>query len=341
MIEPRIPNQRRTAVMLKTCTKCGLSKTGDSFIPIRGWFYADGYAPVCNSCIKEHFVNVNWEWQEVDNFCQMMNIPFIPREFEKFRENNGDDVWPVYAKYFTSGEYEKFGWQDYFKKYQELKSKQKLDLELPHLKESYYDDLRLRWGQSYDEEELVYLENLYNGLLSSQNVNGALQIDQAQKLCKMSLNIDDRIRSGLDFDKLMGSYEKLTKIADFTPKNAKSDNDFSSMGEIVCWLEKRSWLNPWYDDANRDIVDEVIHSQQAFVQRLYTNEAGIGEEVTERIEALRLAAELDKADTDLEQKRLADDPFFELSEVNLEDHDNQAYEELMIDDVLDSDTVRV
>jgi hypothetical protein len=67
-------------------------------------------------------------------------------------------------------------------------------LEIPRLRDTYYEDLRLRWGQAYDEEELVYLENLYNGLLSSQNVNGALQIDQAQKLCKISLNIDDKIR---------------------------------------------------------------------------------------------------------------------------------------------------
>ncbi len=125
------------------------------------------------------------------------------------------------------------------------------------------------------------MENLYNGLLSTQNVVGALQTDQAQKLCKVSLTIDERIRAGQDFDKLMGSYEKLTKVADFTPKNAKSDSDFSSMGEIVAWLEKRGWLNPWYDDANRDIVDEVIHSNQAFVQRLYTNESNLGDEIEE------------------------------------------------------------
>lgn len=340
MLEPKVPTQRRVS-LLRTCTKCGLNKTSDSFIKVKGWFYADGYAPVCNACVKEHFIETDWDWDDIEAFCQVLNIPFIPKEFERFKENNGDEVWPVYAKYFTSGEYERFGWQDYQKKYRELKAKQRLDLEIPRLRDTYYEDLKLRWGNAYDEEELVYLENLYNGLLSSQNVNGALQLDQAQKLCKISLNIDDKIRAGMDFDKMMGSYEKLTKVADFTPKNTKSDNEFSSMGEIVCWLEKRGWLNTWYDDANKDIVDEVIHSQQAFVQRLYTNEAGIGEEITERIEALKIAAALDKQDTDLERKRLEEDPFFEIKDVDLESHDNEAYEELMIDEVLDADTVGV
>jgi len=56
--------------------------------------------------------------------------------------------------------------------------------------------LRERWGANYDEEALNYLENLYSGLMTTQNVNGALQVDQALKICKMSYEIDCRIRAG-------------------------------------------------------------------------------------------------------------------------------------------------
>ena len=339
-MEPRMPIKRGGAV-LKVCTKCGISKTRDSFITTKNWFYNDGCIPVCNECLKEYLIEKDFAWEEVDKLCQTFDIPFLPREFERLRNVNGDDVFPAYAKYFLSSEYEGLGWDIYHKKFLELKRKDKIDMELPVLRDSYYEDLKLRWGQNYDNEEVVYLENLYNGLLTSQNIVGALQMDQAQKLCKMSLTIDERIRSGLDFDKMMGSYEKLTKVADFTPKNAKSDSEFSSMGEIVAWLEKRGWINTWYDDANKDIVDEVIHSNQAFVQRLYTNENGLGEEITERIEQLKIAASLDQKDTDLEKKRLTEDPFFSLDEVDLERHDNEAYEELLIDDVLDADAAGV
>ena len=339
MMEPKIPNKR--ANLLRTCTKCGISKTVDSFIEVSNWFYSDHFVPVCNACIKEYLIECDYDWVKVDKLCQMLDIPFLPREFEKMKEINEDNVFPIYAKYFLSSEYEGLGWKDYYQKYLELKRKQRLDMELPMLNASYFDDLRLRWGQNYDEEELLYLENLYNGLLSTQNVVGALHTDQAQKLCKVSLTIDERIRAGNDFDKLMASYEKLTKVADFTPKNAKTDSDFSSMGEIVAWLEKRGWLNPWYDDANKDIVDEVIHSNQAFLQRLYTNESNLGEEISERIEQLKIAAELDKKDTDLEYKRVDVETFFELDEVDLEAHDNNAYEELVIEDVLDADTTTV
>lgn len=339
-LEPKI-ELKRNAIGLKTCSKCQVNKPKEYFIEVSSWFYDDQYAPICNSCIKEYMREVEWEWQEVDQLCQYLDIPFIPSQFEKMHDEYGDEVFPIYARLFKTSEYERFGWKDYHQKYLELKTKHLIDKELPRISDTYYDDLRLRWGMNYDNEELTYLENLFNGLLASQNVVGALGMDQAQKMCKISLNIDERIRSGTDFDKLMASYEKMAKIADFTPKNAKSDSDFSSMGEVVAWLEKREWINTFYDDVNRDIVDEVIHSQEAFVQRLYTNESNMGEEITERIEQLKLAAALEKGDQDLEQKRFNDDPFFEVEEVNLEKHDNEMYEELLVDDVLDSDTTRV
>jgi hypothetical protein len=133
----------------------------------------------------------------------------------------------------------------------------------------------------------MYLENLFNGLTTTQNVNGALQTDQALKICKISLEIDSRIREGSDYDKLLTSYDKLVKIAEFTPKNVKNINDFDSFGEVIKWCEKRGWHNKFYDDVTRDVVDETLKNYQNFVQRLYTNESGIGDEITRRIEALK------------------------------------------------------
>ena len=351
-MEPKIVAQRRVGEIaaqssnddsfdISRCKKCGKNLPSSSFIAVKHFLFPNGHIDICNDCLRAHFIEAEWNWEEVDRFCRSIDIPFIPREFERQHAALGDDVLPAYAKYFKGSEYEGLGWRDYFNEYVELREKGRLDEELPTISDSYYQDLALRWGLNYDHEQLVYLENLYKGLLATQNVNGALQTDQAQKLCKISLQIDERIRADADFDKLMGTYEKMTKVADFTPKNAKTDADFSSFGEVAAWLEKRGWINKYYDDANKDIVDEVIHSNQAFIQRLYTNETGIGDEITERIEQIKLAATLDSKDNDLERKRFENDPFFDLSEVKQEEHDNEAYEELFVDDALSSDTVGV
>jgi hypothetical protein len=55
-------------------------------------------------------------------------------------------------------------------------------------------------------------------------------------------------------------------------------------------------VNTYYDNVPRDIVDETIANIQAYNQRLYTNESGIGEEITRRLEGLKQAEKLEQGD---------------------------------------------
>lgn len=314
MIEPQVIKKKRLA--MKECTCCRIQRAGDEFIASKSWFFADGLIPVCNTCVKEKMSEAVWNWVAVDKLCQMIDIPFIPADFERLHTINGDNVFPIYAKVFMDKPFEELGWADYFEKFKELKSLKLIDSELPEIRQARVKQLQLEWGSNYEEETLTYLENLYNGMLATQNVNGALQVDQARKLCKISSEIDSRIRAGVDFDKLMGSYDKLVKTAEFTPKNSKNENDFDSFGEVAAWLERRGWLNKYFDDVTRDIVDEVIQNLQSFNQRLYINESGIGEEITSRIEALKVATNLEN-NYDIDKSH------------NLEQYENDGYDELV------------
>ena len=330
-MEPKII-VKNSSLTKKICTKCNTAQNISNFVSTKNWMFSDGYCPICNNCLKTYLINNNWEWSIIDKICQTLDIAFVPNKFEDFRKKHGIEAFPIYAKYVQSTKYEGLHWEDYFKQYKELEKNNLLNKELPGLKDVYYSELKDKWGNTYTEEQLVYLENLYNGLLNSQNIIDPLQVDRAQKLCKISLNIDEKIEKGLDFDKLIQSYDKIAKTADFTPKNSANNMELSSIGEVVAWEEKRGWLNKWYDDVNRDIVDEVIHSMQAFVQRLYINEPGLGDEITDRINQIKIAAELEKNSQNLEQKRFIEDPFFTTSDVVLDEHDNKAYEDLILDD---------
>jgi hypothetical protein len=110
----------------------------------------------------------------------------------------------------------------------------------------------------------------------------------------MSYEVDRRIDEGTDFDKLLSSYDKLVKAAEFTPKNVKNINDFDTFGEAIKWLEKNGWRNTFYDNVTRDIVDESMKNFQNFNQRLYTNESSMPEEIARRIEALKTTAKMEQ-----------------------------------------------
>ena len=315
---------RRRSFALKTCNRCQAPQTPESFAPTKSIFYADGALPICNSCIESYLEDVEFDWSEVNKLCQYADIPFVPKEWERMRELNGSNAFPKYAEVFAQSEYEDLGWSEYFEAFRALKASGELDDELPGIADKKRQKLQERWGANYDDEALRYLENLYNGLMTTQNVNGALQVDQALKICKMSYEIDCRIREGADFDKLLSSYDKLVKAAEFTPKNVKNINDFDSVGELIKWLEKRGWHNTFYDDVSRDIVDETMQNFQAFNQRLYTNESGIGEQITERLNNLKNVALIEK------ESYYGTD-----GEYDLDNYENDGYSQLILDEEFD------
>ena len=226
----------------------------------------------------------------------MADIPFIPKEWQNIAEMNAVGAFYVYAQVFLNSEYDGLGWGDYFEAFRSLRDAGKIEDELPGLSDDKRARLQKMWGANYDDAALDYLDMLYQGLLSTQNINGKLQMDQAQKICKMSYEIDRRIEEGTDFDKLLASYDKLVKAAEFTPKNVKNINDFDTFGEAAKWMEKNGWRNRFYDNVTRDVVDETIKNFQSFVQRLYTNESNIGDEVTRRMESLKRTSELENGD---------------------------------------------
>lgn len=285
--------EKKRNFLVKTCTVCGHQLGADEFAPTKSFFYPDGTLPICNDCLNAYLSESEYSWDVIDKTCQYADIPFIPSEWVRIQELHPEAPFGKYAEVFMGDEYEGLGWDDYFKEFKQLEQEGNIRAELPLLGEERRRELKERWGANYDDEALVYLENLYSGLCSTQNIAGALQIDQALKICKMSYEIDCRIRAGEDFDKILSAYDKIVKAADFTPKSAKNASDFESVGELFRWLEKRGWKNQYFDNVSKDIVDETIKNIQAWSQRLYTEESGIGDEITRRIEALKTAKTLE------------------------------------------------
>ena len=287
------PVIKKKKLTFKPCACCGQSYGEEGFAPTKSLFFPDGTITLCNDCIDGAIAKNDWDWGFINKLCQMADIPFVPKEWERLRNMSEVEVFHRYATIFMSSEYDDLGWHDYYEAFKSLRDQNRLEEELPEIADKRRETLQEKWGPNYDDEALNYLEGLFNGLMTTQNVNGALQIDQAKKICKMSYEVDRRIAEGSDFDKLLASYDKLVKAAEFTPKNVKNLNDFDTFGEAIKWLEKRGWKNTFYDNVTRDVVDETLKNFQSFNQRLYTNETGMGEEITRRIEALKTTAALE------------------------------------------------
>lgn len=288
----------------KVCYKCKEEKTFAHYIAINSPLFS-GSLPICRECLSKMIEKAEEteKWNVVNKICQWADIPFLPGEWQKIYAANGNQAIGVYIAIFRDREYSNLDWSQYNEAYQQLQEEQHLEDAIPELREKKLTDLQTKWGANYDEEELTYLENLHRGILNSQNVVGALNEDQALKLCKISLIIEDKIRAGADFKNELKAYDELSKLSNLTPKNVKEANEFDSFGEVFAYLEKLGWKNPYYQGAVKDEVDNTEKNIKNWLRYLYVNESGVAEEIEERIRNLKIAAELEDIDFDEDELR--------------------------------------
>lgn len=280
---------------LKKCQRCNEEKTLANYIAVNNSIIHGGSLPICRQCLAKQLDKANQDgelWHVMDKICQWADVPFVPEEFDKIYEGHGRDAIGFYISMFRGKPYDTLNWKMYNDVYLQLKEEERVEDALPDTRAALRRKMQQKWGQNYDDEQLEYLENLHQGLLNSQNIVGALNEDQALKLCKISLIIEEKIRAGEDFDKDLKAYDSLSKLANLTPKIVKDANEFNSVGEIFAYLEKKGWVNQYYDGAVRDEADFTAKDIKYWLQYLYVNETGVAEEIEQRIENLKVSAQL-------------------------------------------------
>lgn len=140
--------------------------------------------------------------------------------------------------------------------------------------------LRLKWGKSYRPEEWVRLEQLYEEMMNSYDIQTAGHIDTLILLCKTSLKANQLLDIA-DIDgaqKMMKMYDQLMKSGKFTAAQNKAEQGeyVDSVGELVAICEKDGFIPKYYVDGPQDKVDRVIQDMQQYTHDLITDEVGLG-----------------------------------------------------------------
>lgn len=304
-----------------TCQYCGQNKPVSSYLKSKSEFFPCGTIDICTECVEDFIERENANFNFMDKLCRWLDIPFIPDRWMKYYKVNGAVAISTYVETIYQESYPMLDWKKVNDSYMELEERNKLEEAMPELKQEKFRKLQEKWGEEYSESDIYYMEDLFQGILQTQNVNGKLQTDDAVKLCKISLLLNQKIRDGEDFDKVLKSYDTLRKSADFTPKNIKNACDFDSVGELFMYCEKKGWENAFYDNTPRDTVDLVMKDVQSWLRNLYKNETGIAEDVERRIQALKTADEMESTIMAIEDDGLDD---FEAAGYDVESFDEGA-----------------
>lgn len=191
--------------------------------------------------------------------------------------------------------------------------------------------LRLKWGKTYKPEEWVRLEQLYNDMMNSYDIQGAGHEDNLKLLCKTSLKANQLIDIGdvEGFQKMSKVYDTLMKSGKFSAAQNKAESGeyIDSVGELVAICEKDGFIPRYYLGEPNDKVDQTILDMKRYTRTLITEETNLGNLIEEAIKNNQKEDEAAAAaDQDVDTGLLDD---IEEIEQQLKDDDFEEYSEFL------------
>ena len=194
--------------------------------------------------------------------------------------------------------------------------------------------LRLKWGKTYKPEEWVRLEQLYEEMMASYDVQGAGHIDTLKLLCKTSLKANQLIDMGdiEGFQKTSKVYDSLMKSGKFTAQQNKEDGEFvDAIGQLVEICEKEGFIPRYYIDKPNDRVDETLADMKGYTKTLVYEELNLGNLIEQSIKTM-MNEENKEEDEDIEEELLTLEELDELKDEDFEQHGDFLEEEQELDE---------
>lgn len=140
--------------------------------------------------------------------------------------------------------------------------------------------LLLKWGPEYTCQQWIQLEQLYEDMTHSYDIQSAGHRDTLKLVCKASLKTHELLNMG-DMDgalKASRMYDTLMKSGKFQALQNKTDsgNAIDSIGELVALCESDGYIEKYYISSPKDKVDQVLDDYKEYVRYLIETEENLG-----------------------------------------------------------------
>ena len=226
------------------------------------WKDTEFLQEVANKRIEETMKRQGYEAAEIAQALATASVPIPQGEIEipVYQETNDNPFLSSGDDYFA----EQSGGADDF---------------VDDLTEEDRTYLRLKWGKTYKPEEWIRLEQLYEEMMASYDVQGAGHIDTLKLVCKTSLKANQLIDIGdiEGFQKMSKVYDSLMKSGKFTAAQNKAESGefIDSIGELVALCEREGFIPRYYIDEPNDKVDRTLQDLQSYTRDLINEETNL------------------------------------------------------------------
>ena len=201
--------------------------------------------------------------------------------------------------------------------------------QMPDLSQDLTEDdkkyLVMKWGRYYTPQQWVQLQNFYNEMTKSFDIQDADTKSTLILICKNNLKMNE----ALDQGDLQG-YQKLAKVSDNLRKSAKftaaqnkeKRSEFvDSVGQLVAYCQKQGGKIPRIDlKVDRDIVDAVIRDLKEYTKSLIYEDTALARQIEDY---LKKREYLEQSKKDLAEAKAQGLSNVQISDEDIQDYNNQ------------------
>jgi len=300
-------------IKMRRCVKCREEKPEYQFQRTPCPFFPSHRSIICTSCLETMVKQDNLG--EVDRLMRYLDLPFDLNKWTQLFAVHKDHTLTAYFNLLdTDQHYESLKWADENERWRLAREEQTTDEQIAALAESKRRKLQKEWAPTYSFDDLLFLDNYYNQIISTQNASTPILQSRARDLCELTLRAKKGIREGIDVKKDLDAIDNIIKTCHFDASSAKNAADFESIGELMVYYGKKGWHPKWHTEP-QDSIDFMMRDIQSYLRRLVQNEGNIAEQVEDRKQRYNL------------NERLEDLPSESDSDTTVEYEDEAAFDE--------------
>lgn len=266
----------------------------ESFKETNSSFFPGHRSYICTPCL-EQMVPAD-DLTKVDALMRYLDLPFDANQWTKLYEVHGEHTLTAYFNLLEDASYDGVDWSTENERWRIARENGSIDKQMEVINRARLHELHEKWSSTYTEDEIVWLENYYNEILSTQNVPTSIYQSAAHDLCEIELLIRKGLRKGEDVKKYLDAREAIVKQYNFTASNSKNAADFDSVGELITYYIKKGW-NPTYHNEPKDSIDFLMNNVQGYLRRLVQGEGNFAEQVEDKRNSFNLAERLEEDDS--------------------------------------------
>ena len=171
--------------------------------------------------------------------------------------------------------------------------------------------LVMKWGKLYKADELLALEQDYNNMINSFDIQDADTKNALVIICKLNLKANQALDSG-DYDgfkKLSSELGNQRKLANFAAAARKRDQKGSgfvdSIGEVVAYCEKNGGQIPRMEIKEPlDKVDIIIQDLKDYTKELIYQDTALASQIEDYLKRREILEQQKKDKAEAKEKGL-------------------------------------